>query len=208
MSDNLARVLPQRAPRRSEETTAPHIEIAPSREQRRARPKTAYALVVVGGLFAVLVSQLLLSIALADGAYEIAALQAQQKELTRDEQIFTEQLDVLNSPQNLAARAESLGMVSNESAVYLSLSSGAVLGVPAAASEGAGSVVGENGTLLIPNSLLTEIPDMGGLAAATAAEAAASAAAAEGDGAGVSIPGAAEQSVPSYPNGIPAPVTR
>lgn len=205
MSTNLAYELPQPSPRRRQETPAPYIEIAPTRSQKRARPKLAYAIIVTGGLFAVLVSQLLLSIALADGAYEIAALQAQQKELNRDEQVATEQLNVLNSPQNLAARAESLGMVSNTSAAYLNLADGSVLGVPAAASADAGSVIGANGTLLIPNSLIGEVPDMG--AAAAAAAAAAEGAQTE------TVPGAsgasgADKSVPSYSNGIPAPVTR
>src|SRR5690554_7071020 len=100
-------------------------------------------------------------------------------------------------------------MVSNESAVYLSLATGAVLGVPTAASEGAGGVIGENGTLLISNELIGEIPDMGGLLAAESAAAAAAAATeAEGDAAGVAQPGGADQSVPSFPEGIPAPVTQ
>lgn len=205
MSDNLARVLPLQNPRRSEEKPAPYIEIAPSREQRRARPKLAYALIVVGGLFAVLVSQLLLSIALADGAYDIAALQGQQKELNRDEQIFTEQLDVLNSPQNLAARAQSLGMVSNDRAVYLNLATGAVMGVPAAASVSAAGVASVGGSILVPNSLLTEVPDMG---AQVAIAASVGDAAAESPNGGASSTLGAEQSVPSYPDGIPAPVTR
>lgn len=200
MSDNLARVLPAPLPR--EASPAPHIEIAPNREQRRARPKLAYAMVIIAGLFAVLVSQLLLSIALADGAYEIAALQAEQKELNRDEQIATEALDVLNSPQNLAARAESLGMVANDSAVYLDLASGTVKGVPQAARGDAGSVIGANGGLLIPNSLLQTVPDMGAAVAADAAEAESAANAGES---GVNGTG---ESVPSYPNGLPAPITR
>lgn len=206
-----AQTLP--APERREEGQPRHIEIAPTREQKRARPRLAYALIVIGGLFGVLVSQLLLSIALADGAYEIAALQVERKELSRDQQILTEKLDVLNSPQNLAARAESLGMVSNESAVYLSLATGAVMGMPTAAGADVGGVVGENGTLLISNELIGEIPDMGGLLAAEAAAAAAVAegsASAETDsaGAGVAQPGGADQSVPSFPDGIPSPVTR
>lgn len=200
MSTNLAYELPQHSPRRRPEKPAPYIEIAPTRSQKRARPKLVYAIIVTGGLFAVLVSQLLLSIALADGAYEIAALQAQQKELNRDEQVATERLNVLNSPQNLAARAESLGMVSNTSAAYLNLADGSVLGVPAAASADAGSVIGANGTLLIPNSLIGEVPDMG----AAAAEAAATTDAV----AGASETAGADPSVPSYSNGIPAPVTR
>jgi hypothetical protein len=207
VSTNLAYRLAEPAPTRHAQRPAPYIEIAPTRSQKRARPKLAYAVIVIGGLFAVLVSQLLLSIALADGAYEIAALQAQQKELGRDQQIATEKLNVLDSPQNLAARAESLGMVSNTSAAYLDLATGAVMGVPTAASADAGSVVGANGTLLIQNSLIGEIPDMG------AALAAAAAAAAQGEDSVAQVPGeseatAANQSVPSYPNGIPAPVTR
>ena len=200
MSDNLARVFP--APLPQEPRRAPHIEIAPTRKQRRARPKLAYALVIVVGLFAVLVSQLRLSIALADGAYEIAALQTEQKELSRDEQIATEALDVLNSPQNLAARAASLGMVSNDSAVYLDLASGSVKGVPKAASGDAGSVMAANGSLLISNTLLQNVLDMGALAAGAAAEAESA------EDAGASNGGGAAESVPSYPNGLPAPVTR
>lgn len=208
MSASLAHAIPAQKP--PAESPSRYIEIAPSRNQRRARPRLAHAAIVVGGLFAVLVSQLLLSIALADGAYVIAALQSERKELNRDEQILSEQLGVLNSPQNLAVRAESLGMVSNDGAVYLSLATGAVMGVPEAASVGAGSVIGDNGSLLISNELIGEIPDMGGLLAAEAA-AAAAATVAEPEtaaGAGVAATDATDQSVPSFPNGIPAPVTQ
>jgi len=209
MTGNLAVSLPQTSPHPRRDERAPYIEIAPTRSQRRARPKLAYAMVVVGGLFAVLVSQLLLSIALADGAYEIAALQSQQKELNRDEQVATERLDVLNSPQNLAVRAESLGMVSNDSAVYLSLATGAVMGQPTAASAEAGSVIGSNGSLLVQNSLIEDIPDMGALLAASSAAAAGGTAEtdaglAQGESAGQTEDG----SVASSPDGIPAPVTR
>lgn len=207
MSGNLAYELP--APRRRPEQAEParYIEIAPTRSQRRARPRLAYAMVVVGGLFAVLLCQLLLSIALADGAYEISALQAQKKELARDQQVATEQLNLLNSPQNLAARAESLGMVSNTSAVYLDLATGAVMGVASAASADAGSVSGPNGTLLIPNSLIGGLPEM--TVPPAADEIATAATVPPGTTTpGAPATGAAGQSVTSYPNGIPAPVTR
>ncbi|TQL48155.1 hypothetical protein FB562_1238 [Homoserinimonas aerilata] len=209
MTSSLAVSLPQQSPRPSRDERAPYIEIAPSRSQRRARPKLAYALVVVGGLFAVLVSQLLLSIALADGAYEIAALQSQQKELTRDEQIATEKLDVLNSPQNLAVRAESLGMVSNDSAVYLSLATGAVMGQPTAASADAGSVIGSNGSLLVQNSLINDIPDMGAiLAAQSASDTEKASDTTAGGMLGASDAQTEGGSVASSPDGIPAPQTR
>ena len=126
-------------------------------QKPQARPRLVYSLIIIVGLFAVLASQLLLSIALADGAYQISALQAQQKELSRAHQAITEELNVLGSPQNLAARAESLGMVSNNSAVYLNLADGAVMGSPSAARAGAGSVIGANGSLLISNALLADV---------------------------------------------------
>jgi len=155
---SVAYALPERhpQPRRADDTR--HIEIVTTRSQRLARPRLAYSLIIIAGLFAVLASQLLLSIALADGAYQISALQAEQKEVSRAQQSVTEDLNVLQSPQNLAARAESLGLVSNNNAVYLNLANGAVLGSPEAARAGAGSVIGANGNLLIANSLLVDVP--------------------------------------------------
>ncbi|MDO9399053.1 MAG: hypothetical protein Q7T71_21105, partial [Herbiconiux sp.] len=137
------------APEETLPPLAPRIEIVPSRSQRRARPKIAYAAVVVTGVLAIVVTQLMLSIGLSDGAYEISSLQSQQKELDRTNQVLSEQYDALSSPQNLAASAEALGMVANSTPVYLRLSDGAVLGSPTAA---AGT--GLSGTSLIPNSLL------------------------------------------------------
>jgi hypothetical protein len=145
-------------PWRKPTTDTRHIEIVTTRDQRRARPRLAFAIVIIGGLFAVLASQMLLSIALADGAYQISDLQAERKELSRAQQSVTEQLNVLDSPQNLAARAESLGLVSNNSAVYLDLATGAVMGAPTPAQAGAGSVLGVNGSLLIANALLADVP--------------------------------------------------
>ncbi|SDZ10766.1 hypothetical protein [Herbiconiux ginsengi] len=141
----------------------PHIEIVPTRSQKRARPKIAYAAVVVTGVLAIVVTQLLLSIGLSDGAYEISSLQSQQKELDRSNQVLSEQFDKLSSPQNLAASAESLGMVTNSAPVYLRLSDGAVLGSPVAA---AGTSV-TGGQALVPNSLLTP-PTVAGATAAGA----------------------------------------
>ncbi|WP_066038991.1 hypothetical protein [Herbiconiux solani] len=131
---------------------APRIEIVPTRSQKRARPKIAYAAVVVTGVLAIVVTQLMLSIGLSDGAYEISSLQQTQKELDRSNQVLSEQFDKLSSPQNLAASAESLGMVANSAPVYLRLSDGAVLGSPVAASASAPTLTG--GQTLIPNSLL------------------------------------------------------
>jgi hypothetical protein len=149
---------PERSPRTESAGQHPrHIEIVSTRDQRRKRPKVVYALATVGGLFALFIAQLLLSIVLADGAYEISSLRVEQRDLGRTELALNEQLDLLKSPQNLASRAEGLGMVmSNSTPMFLRLSDGKVLGSSGAA---VGSkLVGSNGDL-VPNALLSGLPE-------------------------------------------------
>ncbi|MCU1514657.1 MAG: hypothetical protein JWO10_1747 [Microbacteriaceae bacterium] len=184
---------PAGVPREAEEHPR-HIEIVSTRGQRRARPRVFYAIVGVGGLFVILMAQLLLSILLSQGAYQISALQASQKELSRDQQTLTESLQVLQSPQNLATRAGQLGMVMNNSnRGWLRLSDGAVLNSAGAA--GDGSAVGGG---LVGNVLLTPELTAAPLQPATTAPA---------------VPGApaattAAGSVPSNPGAVPSPITR
>ena len=210
---NLAFATPLRSP--VEEFPARHIEIVSSREQRRARPRVFYAVVVVIGLFVLFMAQLLLSIVVSDGAYRIAALQNSQRDLGREQQALSEQLDLLSSPQNLATQAESLGMVlSNTSPVFLRLADGAILGSATAADAGESVITGSAGSL-VPNSLLagvplvTATPDVDPAIAADAAAAAAAAGAAAGTpvaGAPTAPPTA--DSVASNPTTLPSPVTR
>ena len=132
-----------------------HIEIAPTRAQRRSRPRSFYAVIAVASVFALLLAQLLLSILLSDGAYQISSLQNEQKQLARTEQALDERLDLLASPQNLAARAESLGMVLGTNApVFLRLSDGVVTGAPTPAAGTAGAI-GADGSL-VANALLAD----------------------------------------------------
>ncbi|MDF2573290.1 MAG: hypothetical protein K0S05_202 [Agromyces sp.] len=119
----------------------------------RGKPRLAYAIISVGAVAVIVVAQLLLSIALAQGAYEIDAYQLQRAELAREEQKLAEDLDRLESPQYLAMNAEALGMVPNADPVYLRLSDGAVLGEPTAASAGAAA----SGPL-VPNALIDGVP--------------------------------------------------
>lgn len=132
----------------------PHLTLAPA-PARKGRPRIAYAAVVILGVFSIVCAQLLLSIALSDGAYQIASLQTHNKELARTAESLTEQAEKLASPQNLAMSAEALGMVSNANPVYLRLSDGAVIGNPAPASAAAGVVVG--GQSLVPNAALNPV---------------------------------------------------
>lgn len=192
--------LPKEAPRHSPEFIPPQprrLDVVPTRHQRRARPKSFYALVTVSGLFAILITQLLLSIVVSDGAYQISALQQEQKELSRDHQALLEQLHVLESPQHLAANAEQLGMVTNSSTAYLRLSDGAVLGSPGVATASGSIMQGVDGGPLIQNELLTGVP----LTALTQVSSTTPA-----NGAPQSPP--ASSSVASSDAGLPSPVNR
>ena len=105
-----------------------HLEVVPTRAQRRARPRMLPALVTIGGIGVILLAQLLLSIVIADGAYQVSSLQSAKHDAVLQQHALSEQLDLLASPQHLAANAEALGMVASGSAVYLDAKTGAVTG--------------------------------------------------------------------------------
>jgi hypothetical protein len=130
------------SPRRSPQPDATprrHLEVAPTRAQRRARPRLLPAVITIGGIGVILLAQLLLSIVLADGAYQISSLQTQKHNAVLQRHALSETLDLYNSPQHLAANAEALGMVASGNAVYLDASTGAVTGTGTAAG---GSLLG------------------------------------------------------------------
>jgi hypothetical protein len=163
VSSNLAEKRPavgwlgRQAPRLAEEQRPSHLEVVSTRSQRRSRPRAVYAVVAIGMLFGIVVSQLLLSIAVSQGAYQLSSLGVEQTQLQRSYQAASEDLNRLTSPQNLAANANALGMVSNSNPAYLRLSDAAVLGAAVPASGTAGTVTGGQGNL-VPNSLLTGVP--------------------------------------------------
>jgi hypothetical protein len=166
---NLAFTLPVERPTSPAQEPTRHIEVVPTRAQRLARPRLAYAVTAVVGVVAVLFGQLGLSILLADNTYEISSLRSEQQQLQRDEAALAERLNVLASPQHLSDEAVSLGMVSDASPVFLDLASGAVLGT-ATAAKGDADRQFEAG--LTPNELLASVP-VGAAATAQADEAAA-----------------------------------
>ncbi|PPF23191.1 hypothetical protein C5C31_06305 [Rathayibacter rathayi] len=142
---------PARRARPEERTRTPRIEAVPS-SRTQSRPKLVYGIVAVAGLFAIIVVQLLVSVGLSQGAYQISALQTEQKSLTRSNAEKQDAVDTLSSPQNLATAAQGLGMVANTAPVYLRLSDGAVLGDPSSAASS--EVAGTAATPLVPNALV------------------------------------------------------
>lgn len=117
---------------------------------RVGRAKVLLAGSLVAGVGCVLAAQLVLSIGTADAAYRIDALTTRSVQLARQQQVSREQLQVLASPQHLAAAATALGMVRQDSPAYLELGSGRVLGSRTAATRGSADDLGD-----VPNALVT-----------------------------------------------------
>lgn len=135
-------VRPVVAPERHRPDSRPPLVAVPAREARKARPKLAYALWTVGGVGAILIAQLLMSVALSHGAYEVSSLKAQITELGWQKESLGEQLETLSSPQYVATAAQDLGMIINSAPAYLRLSDGAVLGQPGEAGSGSSIPLG------------------------------------------------------------------
>jgi len=232
MSTNLALVdpvvAPSRAPRpdsvRPERQRPELVEVTPTKAQRRARPRVAYAIVAIAALGLLLLAQLGISMALSQGAYTLSSLKTEQTGLTRTQASLSEGLKVLESPQNLARNAQALGMIANSTPVYLDPKTGTVYGTPTPATpeEATGNTANQ-----VPNSLLGDVPlaarpgdtatskenSAAAPAAAPAASpaAAAPAAAADTEKAGASSASdqpSAKSSVESDANQLQAPTTR
>ncbi len=88
------------------------------------RPTVMYALIAIAAVGVVGAIQLAVSLALAQGSYEIAALTNKSTQLSRSTQSLREELTVLESPQYLAEQADKLGMQSSASSTFIRLSDG------------------------------------------------------------------------------------
>ncbi|UXN13646.1 hypothetical protein [Curtobacterium poinsettiae] len=163
---------------------------------------------------------------LSQGAYTLNSLSTEQTNLSRTQQSLSEELRVLDSPQNLARNAQALGMIANSTPVYLDPKTGRVYGTPTPAKPDEATASTEN---QVPNSLLNDVPlatqpgatstsketgntgdPAAGSAAAgsTAADTSAPAASEKTSGASASDQGTAKSSVESDANPLQAPSTR
>jgi hypothetical protein len=80
-------------------------------------------------LCAGLVGLLMLNTAMAEGSFTLHNLQSTSGELADTQDALTQAIDAQRAPGNLASRATRLGMVPADSAAFLRLSDGKVLGV-------------------------------------------------------------------------------
>lgn len=109
------------------------------------------AIVLISILLLTMVAELGLSIANSQGAYDLRALNTEQRDLRRVGSLVQQNVEKLSSPQNLAANAQQLGMVQNVQPANLRLSDGAILG---ALDTKQATVDSES----VPNSTLSDMP--------------------------------------------------
>ena len=148
-SPQKARVTPAAPAKRSE----PKLRVvygAPFRP-----PRMPFVIFVVSLLAAGLVGLLLLNTELQRGTFEVTNLSNQADQLRDQQEGLEKQVRTLESPQNLADRALRMGMVPNPNPVFLRLSDGRVLGVPAEGKAGTGTAMFGPGT---PTGTATKPP--------------------------------------------------
>ncbi len=100
-----------------------------------------FAAVCMALLCAGLVGLLMLNTAMAEGSFTLHNLQSTSGELADTQDALTQAIDAQRSPANLASRASRLGMVPADSAAFLRLSDGKILGVAKPAKKAAGFTV-------------------------------------------------------------------
>jgi hypothetical protein len=88
-----------------------------------------------------LIGLLLLNTVLAQGSFTLSRLRATSDQLTDAQGALNQSLDSSRSPANLARTAIGMGMVPTESAAFLRLSDGKVIGVAQPASRQPGLTV-------------------------------------------------------------------
>jgi hypothetical protein len=121
-------------------------------------PRMPFVIFVVSLLAAGLIGLLLLNTELQRGAFQVTALNQQADQLQDQQEQLERQVRTLESPQNLADRALRMGMVPNPNPVFLRLSDGQVLGVPAEGKAGTGAAMFGPGTTKPSTPAVTPTP--------------------------------------------------
>jgi len=120
-------------------TTTPRLRVVTGAPLRRG--DAAFGITCAILLAAGLIGLLLLNTALAQGSFTLHDLRASSDRLTDVQDALNQSVQASRSPANLASRALSMGMVPAQSAAFLRLSDGAVIGVAIPAAAGSGFTV-------------------------------------------------------------------
>jgi uncharacterized protein HemX len=122
-------------------TAAPRPAAARPASAARARSRTPFVVLLLGLLGGGLVCLLLINTTLAEGSFQITALQQKNAALAQQEQALQQQTDQEQSPASIAARAEKLGMRPVGRLRFLDLKNGHIYNQPAT-EPGIGNVPG------------------------------------------------------------------
>jgi hypothetical protein len=120
-------------------TTTPRLRVVTGAPLRRG--DAAFGISCAFLLTAGLIGLLLLNTALAQGSFTLHDLRTSSDQLTDVQDALNLSVEASRSPANLASRAVSMGMVPAQSAAFLRLSDGAVIGVARPATPGSGFTV-------------------------------------------------------------------
>lgn len=123
-----ARPAPRATPRtpRTAGQRVSHLRLVVARRSSAARAPFLAVVVLIMAIG--MLGLLLLNTVLAQDAFRLHALQLQGRALADQEQALQREVDRLQSPQSLAARAAALGMVPGGPPAFLRLADGQVLG--------------------------------------------------------------------------------
>lgn len=108
--------------------SAPALRLVPQRSMQP--PRAPFVALVVGLLSAGLLGLLLLNTVIAEDSFQLQALQQSGNSLDLRQQQLQRDIDALEAPNALAARARAMGMVPAGNPAFVRLSDGKVLGVP------------------------------------------------------------------------------
>ena len=122
-------------------TTTPRLHVVTGASPRRGG--ASFGIICGILLSAGLIGLLLLNTALAQGSFTLHDLRATSDQLTDTQEALNQSLAVSKSPANIASKAVSMGMVPAQSAAFLRLSDGKVIGVAEPAKETSGFTVVE-----------------------------------------------------------------
>jgi hypothetical protein len=119
-------------------TSTPKLRVVTGATPRRG---ATFGIICVTLLAAGLIGLLLLNTALAQGSFILHDLRATSGRLVDTQDVLTQSLEASRAPASLAARAAKMGMVPSQSAAFLRLSDGRVIGVAKPAQPGPGFTV-------------------------------------------------------------------
>ncbi|MGH3472033.1 MAG: hypothetical protein ACRDPG_08305 [Nocardioidaceae bacterium] len=108
----------------------PRLTVVPRIASRA--PRMPFVLLVLGLLAGGLVGLLLLNTSLEQGAYRVTALSQRADALAAQQQTLQMQVAALQQPGRVARAALKLGMVQNDSPVFLNLATSQIVGKPVA----------------------------------------------------------------------------